>query len=149
MPFSSRSNRFESLPASPFYIGLVLSGFATVVLGPILPVLSARLLLTDVQAASLFVSQFTASIVGAVLSSHYRRLSVVLGYKARIGALALLVFMAISTWLFHGFTIWNMLNRQARHDHVAHLLMNMSIMGAMLFIVANGAGQMSVDGPRR
>ena len=76
-------------------------------------------------------------------------LSVVLGYKARIGALALLVFMAISTWLFHGFTIWNMLNRQARHDHVAHLLMNMSIMGAMLFIVANGAGQMSVDGPRR
>ena len=75
-------NRFESLPASPFYIGLVLSGLATVVLGPILPVLSARLLLTDAQGGSLFTSQFTASILGAVLSSYYRRRCVVLGYAS-------------------------------------------------------------------
>jgi FHS family glucose/mannose:H+ symporter-like MFS transporter len=75
-------SRFESLPASPFYIGLVLSGLATVLLGPILPVISARWLLTDAQAGSLFTSQFTASIVGAVLSSYYRRRCVVLGYAS-------------------------------------------------------------------
>jgi MFS transporter, FHS family, glucose/mannose:H+ symporter len=78
----SHTHRFESLPSSPFYAGLVLSGLATVLLGPILPVISAAWMLTDAQAGSLFTAQFAGSIVGAVLSSYYRRHSVVLGYTA-------------------------------------------------------------------
>ena len=73
-------------------------------------------------------------------------LSVVVGYKARVGAFALLVFLVLTTYLFHGFTFWNVVNPEARHDHVIYLALNLSIMGAMLFIVVNGAGQMSLDG---
>jgi len=43
---------------------------------------------------------------------------------------------------------WNMVNTQARHDHIIYLVMNLSLMGAMLLIVVNGAGQMSFDGKR-
>ena len=75
--------------------------------------------------------------------------SVVVGYKARFGALALLVFLLLVTYLFQGFTFWNVVNSQARHDHIVYLVMNLSIMGAMLFIVVNGAGQMSLDGKGR
>jgi MFS transporter, FHS family, glucose/mannose:H+ symporter len=77
-----QAHRFESLPSSPFYAGLVLSGLVTVLLGPILPVISAGWMLSDAQAGSLFTAQFTGSIVGAVLSSYYRRHSVVLGFAA-------------------------------------------------------------------
>jgi putative oxidoreductase len=75
-------------------------------------------------------------------------LSVVVGYKARFGALALLLFLVLTTYLFQGFTFWNTVNTQARHDHIIYLAMNLSMMGAMLFIVVNGAGQMSLDGKR-
>ena len=74
---------------------------------------------------------------------------VVVGYRARFGALALLTFLMLTTYLFHGFTFWNVVNAQARHDHIIFLVMNLSLMGAMLLIVVNGAGQMSLDGKRR
>jgi putative oxidoreductase len=74
-------------------------------------------------------------------------LSVVVGYKARLGALALLAFMLLAT--LHRLTFWSVVNSQARHDYIVYLVMNLSIMGAMLFIVANGAGQMSLDGKGR
>jgi putative oxidoreductase len=76
-------------------------------------------------------------------------LSVVVGYKARFGALALLALLVLATYLFGGFTFWNVVNAQARHDHIVRLAMDLSMMGAMLFIVVNGAGQMSLDGKRR
>lgn len=88
-------------------------------------------------------------LAAAILVLTAGSLSVVVGYKARIGAMALLVFLMLTTYLFHGFTFWNVVNSQARHDHIIYLVMNLSIMGAMLFIVANGAGQMSLDGKRR
>ncbi len=75
-------SRFESLPAAPFYVGIILAGIATVIAGPILPVLSARWSLTDLQAGSLFTMQFAASTIGSVLSSHFRRYCVVLGYAS-------------------------------------------------------------------
>ena len=87
--------------------------------------------------------------IGAIALPVVGSLSVVVGYKARLGALALLSFLALTTYLFHGFTFWNVVNTQARHDHIVYLVMNLSIMGAMLFIVVNGAGQMSLDGKGR
>jgi putative oxidoreductase len=87
-------------------------------------------------------------LVAAITLLLVGSLSVVVGYKARYGALALLVFLVLTTYLFHGFTFWNVVSSQARHDHIIYLVTNLSIMGAMLFIVANGAGQMSLDGKR-
>ena len=88
-------------------------------------------------------------LIGAVVVLAIGSVSVVVGYKARFGALALLAFLVLTTYLFHGFTFWNVVNAQARHDHIIYLVMNLSIMGAMLLIVVNGAGQMSLDGKRR
>ncbi len=86
---------------------------------------------------------------GAIALLVVGSLSVIVGCKARVGALALLVFLVLTTYLFHGFTFWNMVNAQARHDHIDQLAVNLSIMGAMLFVVVNGAGQASLDAKRR
>ncbi len=88
-------------------------------------------------------------LIGAVVVLAVGSVSVVVGYKARFGAFALLAFLVLTTYLFHGFTFWNVVNAQARHDHIIFLVMNLSLMGAMLLIVVNGAGQMSLDGKRR
>ena len=88
-------------------------------------------------------------LIGAIIVLAVGSVSVVVGYKARFGALALLAFLVLTTYLFHGFTFWNVVNAQARHDHIIFLVMNLSIMGAMLLIVVNGAGQMSLDGKWR
>ena len=88
------------------------------------------------------------TLIGAIVVLAIGSVSVVVGYKARFGAFALLAFLVLTTYFFHGFTFWNIVNLQARHDHIIFLVMDLSIMGAMLFIVANGAGQMSFDGKR-
>lgn len=76
-------------------------------------------------------------------------LSVILGYRARIGALLLLTFLVAATYYFHGFTFWTLVNAHARHEQVFHFVTSLSMMGAMLFIIANGPGQMSLDAKRR
>ena len=63
---------------------------ATVLLGPILPVLSARWSLTDFQAGSLFATQFTGSTLGAILASHFRRGCLLFGYASVAAGLAAL-----------------------------------------------------------
>jgi putative oxidoreductase len=88
-------------------------------------------------------------LCGAIALLVLGSLSVIVGYKARCGALALLMFLVLTTYLFQGFTFWHVVNPQARHDHIVYLVMNLSIMGAMLLVVVNGPGQMSLDGKRR
>jgi MFS transporter, FHS family, glucose/mannose:H+ symporter len=51
------------------HIGFVLTGVITVLLGPTLPILSARWSINDAQAGYLFTSQFASSIVGVAISS--------------------------------------------------------------------------------
>ncbi len=82
--------RFETLPAAPFYFGLALSGLATCLLGPILPVLSARWSLSDTQGGWLFAAQFAASTLGSVVSSYAPRRSVVLGFASMAAGMAVL-----------------------------------------------------------
>ncbi len=50
------------------YSGVVLSGMLTTLLGPLLPVLSARWSLADAQAGYFFTAQFFGSMTGAVLT---------------------------------------------------------------------------------
>ena len=88
MPSRSAAIRLESLPAAPFYAGFVIAGMATVLLGPILPALSARWSLSDFQAGSLFATQFTASTLGAILASHFRRGCLSFGYASVAAGLA-------------------------------------------------------------
>ena len=106
---------------------------------------------SDVNSLSLAIAAQEALAPTAVLFAAIAwlligSLSVIVGFKARFGALALLLFLALTTYLFHGFTFWNIANSQARQDHVVYLVLNLSSMGAMLMILANGAGRMSLDG---
>ncbi|HWQ34467.1 MAG TPA: MFS transporter [Blastocatellia bacterium] len=54
----------KRVPSAPpeLYTGFVLSGAATTMLGPLVPLLASRWQLTDAQAGSLFTVQFTAAM---------------------------------------------------------------------------------------
>ena len=81
-------------------------------------------------------------LVGAIVFLVVGSLSIIVGYQARIGAGLLLVFLVLASYYFHAF--WN-LEGQAQQEQMIHFMKNLSMMGAMLFIIANGAGPMSVD----
>jgi putative oxidoreductase len=81
-------------------------------------------------------------LAGAVVFLLVGSLSVVVGYKARIGAVLLLTFLVLASYYFHPF--WK-LEGQEQQQQMIQFLKNLSIMGAMLFLVANGSGPMSMD----
>ena len=81
-------------------------------------------------------------LVGAIVFLVVGSLSVIVGYKARIGAVLLLTFLALASYYFHPF--WK-LDGQAQQGQMIHFMKNLSMMGAMLFVMANGAGPMSLD----
>ena len=91
MTLREAAPRFESLPAAQYYFGMGISGFVTVLLGPVLPVLSAQWRLTDVQGGWLFAAQFSSSTIGAAFSSHFPGKSVVWGYACVCAGVAMLL----------------------------------------------------------
>lgn len=70
------------------YAGFLLTGFATVLLGPLIPALRAEWGADHPELASLFVAQFAASSVGAALSSLHLRRSLLAGYPLIAAGLA-------------------------------------------------------------
>ena len=81
-------------------------------------------------------------LVGAIAFLLVGSVSVILGYKARIGAGLLFAFLVLATYFFHDF--WNMPVAEFENQ-VAHSLKNLALGGAMLFIIANGSGAWSLD----
>lgn len=81
-------------------------------------------------------------LAGAIVFLIVGSLSVVLGFKARIGATLLLIFLVLATYFFHDF--WTM-KGEAVPKQTIQFMKNLSIMGALLFIIANGAGPLSLD----
>ena len=81
-------------------------------------------------------------LVGAIVFLLVGSLSVIVGYKARIGAGLLLTFLVLASYYFHPF--WK-LDGQAQQEQMIQFMKNLSMMGAMLFVIANGSGPMSVD----
>jgi putative oxidoreductase len=82
-------------------------------------------------------------LVGAIVFLIAGSLSIILGYKARIGATLLLIFLVLATYYFHDF--WHATSDKEKQDQMIHFLKNVSMMGAMLLIIANGTGPMSLD----
>ena len=72
--------------------------------------------------------------------------SVVLGFKTRIGAGLLLVFLILATYYFHDF--WTFDDPQAKQQQMIQFMKNLSLMGAMVVLMANGPGGFSFDKPR-
>jgi putative oxidoreductase len=59
------------------------------------------------------------------------------------------VFLVLAIYCFHGIGFWTLVSAQALQDQIVFLMTNLSLMGAMLFIIAHGAGAMSLDAKRR
>ena len=81
-------------------------------------------------------------LAGAIVFLIAGSLSVIAGYKTRIGAALLLVFLALATYFFHDF--WNF-DGQEQQMQMIQFMKNLSMMGTMVFLMANGAGALSID----
>lgn len=75
--------------------------------------------------------------VGAIIFELGGALSVLLGYKARWGAIALIIFLVPTTLLFH--------TNFAEEMQVTQFLKNLAIVGGLLMVVYFGSGPVSVE----
>ncbi|UUO07619.1 DoxX family protein [Blastopirellula sp. J2-11] len=82
-------------------------------------------------------------LAGAILFLIVGGATVAAGYYARFGAGLLLVFLVLATYYFHDF--WNLEGEEAQMQMI-QFMKNLSMAGAMVFLIANGSGAGSLDG---
>ena len=82
-------------------------------------------------------------LVGAILFLLLGSLSVAVGFKARIGATLLLIFTLLGTYYFHAF--WIVADPTEMQEQLIAFMKNMALIGALLMVIANGAGPLSLD----
>lgn len=70
---------------------------------------------------------------------------VFIGWFARFGAALLIIFVILATIVFHSF--WDFQGTEVVNQ-TYHFLKNLSILGALLYVLAFGAGKYSFDGLR-
>ena len=85
-------------------------------------------------------------LAGAIAFLILGSLSLILGFRARLGALLLLVFLAAATYYFHAF--WKLPAEEQMPEQIA-FMKNLALMGTMVLIMANGAGPWSLDARRQ
>jgi putative oxidoreductase len=81
-------------------------------------------------------------LIGAIFCEIAGGLALVLGWKARWGALLLIIFMIPVTLLYHDF--WNVEAAQYRNQ-LNHFMKNLTIFGALVFILGMGSGPLSLE----
>ena len=84
--------------------------------------------------------------IGAIIVELGGGVLLIVGWKARWAAAAMLVFTAFAAFLFHNF--WAVPPEQAQNQMI-HFMKNISMMGALLLVVIHGSGALSVDGDDR
>jgi len=70
-------------------------------------------------------------------------LSTILGYKAKIGALLIILFLISASFLMHNF--WAISDPLAQQIQKAMFMKNIALLGGALFILYWGSGPMSLD----
>ena len=70
-------------------------------------------------------------------------LSIILGYKTRIGAAMIIVFLVPVTFVFYHF--WTVADPGARQNDMIEFLKNMSMLGGAFIFLVSGAGAYSLD----
>jgi putative oxidoreductase len=80
---------------------------------------------------------------GAIVAELGGGLLVALGFKARFGALVLIVFTIVTTVVFHNYWAFEGPDRQVQ---MINFMKNLSMTGGLLLVLAYGAGPLSVDG---
>jgi putative oxidoreductase len=80
--------------------------------------------------------------IGAIIVELGGGILLIIGWKARWAAAAMLVFTALAALFFHNF--WAMPPDQAQNQMI-HFMKNISMVGGLLFVVIHGSGALSVD----
>ncbi len=70
-------------------------------------------------------------------------LSVALGYKAKMGAILLFLFLVPVTFFMHNF--WNSTDPAMVANQMAHFMKNLSLIGGTILFAFYGAGPLSID----
>lgn len=70
----------------------------------------------------------------------------VIGWKARWAAAAMLIFTGMAALFFHNF--WAVPADQAQNQMI-HFMKNISMMGGLLYVVVHGSGPISVGGENK
>ncbi len=81
-------------------------------------------------------------LVLAILLEVGGGVSVLLGYKTRLGAAALIVFLIAVTLIFHNFWTYPEPEQQIQ---MIMFMKNLAIMGGLALLVGRGAGPLSLD----
>ncbi len=76
-------------------------------------------------------------LVAAIIVELVGAVSVLLGYKAKWGAIALIIFLIPATLIFH--------TNFADRMQVIHFFKNLAILGGLLMVYYYGAGPISLD----
>jgi putative oxidoreductase len=82
-------------------------------------------------------------LFGAAFVEIIGGLSILLGYKIRLGAFLLILFLIPTTYLFHDF--WNIHDPKTMQEQMTHFLSNIAILGGLLYVFCGGAGGCSID----
>jgi putative oxidoreductase len=80
---------------------------------------------------------------GAVVFELAGGLSLLLGYKARLGALALFLFLIPVTLVFHSW--WTYADPKEQRVNMIMFLHNLTLMGGLLLFMTLGPGPLSID----
>jgi putative oxidoreductase len=86
--------------------------------------------------------------VAAIVLELGGALSLWLGWWTRVGAAALILFLVPATVLFHRTSMSFVLDATVQ-DQQVHMMKNLAILGGLLYVLAQGAGSLSLDGGRR
>ena len=87
------------------------------------------------EDAGLILVHFFLS--GAILLEIVGAISLILGYKTRFGAAALLIFLIPTTIIFH--------NPSIDPEQLTHFMKNLTIIGGLLMVLGFGPGIFSLD----
>ncbi len=82
-------------------------------------------------------------LAGAIALKAVGGVSLVLGYRARFGALLLLIFLVPTTLIFHAF--WSVPQAQYA-SQLVNFQKNLGLMGGLLMVIALGPGRWSLSG---
>ncbi len=78
----------------------------------------------------------------AIVAEALGGLSLILGFKPRLGALALIAFLIPTTFIFHDF--WTYPADQ-QHVQMIQFMKNLAILGGLGMVLAHGAGQWALS----
>ncbi len=81
-------------------------------------------------------------LVGAIAFELLGAIGILLGFKTRVAAILLIVFLVPATIIFH---VTGMADPAKMQDQLTQVLKNLAIIGALVRFYADGPGSMSID----